>query len=123
VRRASTGGPPPANDRASDEGEQHDGGDIAVFLQDVAPDLAVEALTRGRAQALTPMTEPWPLEAWPEVPTRYLLCRRDRFFPPKWTRRMVRDRLGITPDEMDCGHTPALSRPRELADRLEAYAS
>jgi hypothetical protein len=38
-------------------------------------------------------------------------------------RRVVRDRLGITPDEIDSGHTPALSRPEELAERLEAYTS
>jgi hypothetical protein len=29
-------------------------------------------------------------------------------------------RLGIEPDEMDGGHYIALSRPTELADRLEA---
>jgi hypothetical protein len=33
----------------------------------------------------------------------------------------VRERLGIVPDEMDGGHCPFLSRPKELADRLEAY--
>jgi hypothetical protein len=27
----------------------------------------------------------------------------------------------MTPDEMDSGHLPALSRPKELVDRLEAY--
>jgi len=36
---------------------------------------------------------------------------------------MVHDRLGITPDEMDGGHTPALSRPSELAERLDSYAA
>jgi len=37
--------------------------------------------------------------------------------------RVARERLGITPDEIDGGHTPALSRPKELAERLEAYAA
>jgi hypothetical protein len=36
-------------------------------------------------------------------------------------RGVVRERLGITPDEIESGHCPALSRPAELADRLEAY--
>jgi len=36
-------------------------------------------------------------------------------------RRVVRDRLGITPDEIDGGHLPALARPKELVERLEAY--
>jgi hypothetical protein len=34
---------------------------------------------------------------------------------------VVRERLGITPDEIDGDHCVALSRPRELADRLDAY--
>ena len=36
-------------------------------------------------------------------------------------RRVVGERLGIVADEMDGGHLPALSRPKELAERLEAY--
>jgi pimeloyl-ACP methyl ester carboxylesterase len=66
-------------------------------------------------------TQPWSLDAWPDVPTRFLLCREDRFFPAPFMRRVVRERLGITPDEMDGGHLPALSRPKDLIDRLEAY--
>jgi pimeloyl-ACP methyl ester carboxylesterase len=41
--------------------------------------------------------------------------------PAEFMRRVVRERLHITPDEMDGGHLPALVRPKELADRLEAY--
>ena len=67
------------------------------------------------------MQEPWPLAAWPDVPTRILLCRDDRLFPPEFMRRVARERLGITPDEIAGGHCVALSRPNELADRLEAY--
>ena len=111
------------HDEAAAEVLDHGDGDIATFLHDVPPKLAAEALARGRNQSTTPMHEPWPLDAWPDVPTRYLLCRDDRFFPAQWTRRMVQQRLGITPDEIDSGHTPALSRPKELADRLDAYAS
>ncbi len=102
---------------------EHFDDEIAVFMHDVSPELAAEALKRGRAQSDTPMLERWPLDAWPAVQTRYVLCREDRFFPADWARRMVRERLGITPDEIDGGHTPALSRPRELADRLESYLS
>jgi pimeloyl-ACP methyl ester carboxylesterase len=65
--------------------------------------------------------EPWPLNSWPDVPTRYLLCRDDRFFPVEWMRGVVRERLGMTPDEIEGGHCPALGRPKELAERLESY--
>ena len=34
-----------------------------------------------------------------------------------------RRRLHLTADEMPGGHLVALSRPQELADRLEAYAA
>jgi len=69
------------------------------------------------------MLEPLPLEKWPDVPTRVLLCRDDRLFPAPFLRRVAHERLGITPDEIEGGHTPALSRPKELAERLEAYVA
>ena len=100
---------------------REDASDVDVFYQDVPPALAREAIARGRRQSETPGKQPWPLAAWPEVPTRFLLCRNDRLFPAAWLRDVVRDRLGITPDEIDSGHTPALSRPVELAERLEGY--
>ena len=97
------------------------GDTVALFYHDVPAELAAEAMLRARAQADAPTQEPWPLEAWPDVRTRYLLCRDDRLLPAEWMRRVVRERLGIAPDEIDAGHCVALSRPREVADRLEAY--
>jgi pimeloyl-ACP methyl ester carboxylesterase len=94
---------------------------IATFYHDVPPELAAEALKWGRNQSETPGQKPWPLDAWPDVPTRVLLCRDDRLFPADWLRRVVKDRLGIIPDEIDGSHCVALSRPSELADRLVAY--
>ncbi|HEV8298690.1 MAG TPA: alpha/beta hydrolase [Acidimicrobiales bacterium] len=94
---------------------------ITTFFHDVPPDLAAEAMRDARDQSATPMTESWPLDAWPDVHTTFLLCRDDRFLPAGFMRRVVRERLGITPDEMDAGHHPMLARPKELADRLDAY--
>lgn len=92
-----------------------------VFYHDVPPELATEARRRERDEVSRALQEPWPLEAWPDTPTRYLLCRDDRMFPAVWARRHARERLGIEPDEMDGGHYISLSRPRELAERLAAY--
>ena len=93
-----------------------------VFFHDVPPDVTAEAFRRGeKEQSNTPFEKPWPLKQWPDVPTRFLLCRQDRFFPAEFQRRVVQERLGITPDEMDSGHLPALSHPQELVERLEAY--
>lgn len=96
---------------------------VALFYQDVPPELAAEALKRSRDQSEVRLGEPSPLKAWPDVPTRVVLCRDDRLLPPAFLRRVSRERLAITPDQIDGGHTPALSRPRELADRLEVYAA
>ncbi len=95
--------------------------EIEIFFDDVPERLAREAIARERRQSDAPAEDPWPLDAWPQVPTRFLLCRQDRMFPAEWMRKVVRARLGIEPDEIGGGHCPALSRPRELADRLEAY--
>ena len=108
-------------ERDGSVGEDED--EIATFLHDVPPALAAEAIERGRPQSGTPMEKPWPLEAWPDVPTKFILCRDDRFFPADFMRRVVRERLGIDPDEIAGSHCVALSRPKELADRLEEYAS
>ncbi|MFF5226004.1 alpha/beta fold hydrolase [Dactylosporangium sp. NPDC000521] len=93
------------------------------FYHDVPRELAEEAKRRERAHPSEAATaKPWPLAAWPAVPTRFLLCAQDRCFPPGLFRRLVPERLGITPDEIDAGHCVALSRPVELADRLHGYA-
>jgi pimeloyl-ACP methyl ester carboxylesterase len=92
-----------------------------VFLHDVPEALWDEGFDHVQEQAGGVFADPWPLDAWPDVPTRFLLCRHDRLFPADLQRRVVRERLGIEPDEMDAGHLPALARPDELADRLLAY--
>lgn len=94
------------------------------FYHDVPRPLAEEAMSRERAHpSQTSMDAPWPLDRWPDVPTRSVLCSEDRFFPPDFFRRLVAERLHITPDEIASGHCVALSRPRELADILEGYAA
>jgi len=92
------------------------------FFNGVSDDVVAEVFSRGeKQQAGKPFEKPWPLDAWPAVPTRFLLCRDDRFFPAEFQRRVVKERLGIVPDEIDGGHLPAFGRPEELVERLEAY--
>jgi pimeloyl-ACP methyl ester carboxylesterase len=92
-----------------------------VFYHDVPPALVTGAKEHVRDEKARALSEPWPLDAWPDTPTRYLLCRDDRLFTPAFARRHARERLGIEADEMDGGHYIALARPRELAERLDAY--
>lgn len=93
---------------------------LEVFLHDVPDAVRAEAGAHAGPQASRPMTEPHPLRCWPDVPTRFVLARQDRFFPAEWQRAVVRERLGIEPDEIDGGHCVALSRPEALVALLEA---
>jgi len=111
------------NTRYDDEIRERYDDTISLFYQDVPPKLAREALARGREQSEKRLGEPAPFAAWPDVPTRVILCRDDRLLPASFVRRVARERLDIAPDEIDGGHTPALSRPKELAARLLTYAA
>jgi pimeloyl-ACP methyl ester carboxylesterase len=91
-----------------------------LFLHDVDPDLATEALARSRDQTRAAMAEPWPLTDWPDVPTRYVLFRDDRLFPASWARRHARERLGVDAEEIPGSHCAYLSQPATLAERLLA---
>jgi pimeloyl-ACP methyl ester carboxylesterase len=89
-----------------------------VFLHDVDPTVARDNERFQGAPGEGMFAEPWPLAAWPEVPTRVLVPTSDRLFPRDFQRRVARERLGLEIDEMAGGHLPMLSRPRELAQRL-----
>ena len=70
-------------------------------------------------QADRPFGEPWPLDAWPAVPTSAITGRHDRLFPEPLQRAYLRDRLGIEPSVIEGGHLVALSNPRGLAELLD----
>jgi pimeloyl-ACP methyl ester carboxylesterase len=97
--------------------------DDVVYFHDVPAEVREEAFGHGEPQqSWTPMTEPWPLEAWPDVPTHVLVGRDDRLFPAAFQRRVARERLGIEPDEVSGGHLAALSQPELVVERLDSYA-
>ena len=94
------------------------------FYHDVPRPLAEQALSKERAHpSAASMAAPVAARAWPDVPTKFVLCTQDRFFPPDFLRRVVADRLHIVPDEIAASHCVALSRPKELAEILERYAA
>ena len=94
-----------------------------VLYHDVPPALVAEAKRRERGEDSRALQEPWPLDSWPDTPTRYLLCRDDRMFTAAWARRHAQERLGVEADEIDGGHYISLSHPLEVAKRLVAYAA
>ncbi len=93
-----------------------------TFYNDVPRALAEEALRRGQGQSGAFMDRPWPLAALPDVPTKFVVCTRDQFFPADFLRRVAMERLGIRADELDGSHGVALGQPKALADLLESYA-
>ena len=49
----------------------------------------------GRAQSDTPGRSPWPLSAWPSIPTRFVLCTENR--PATVVAKEVLHRVGWLP--------------------------
>lgn len=68
--------------------------DDDAFTHDVPPEVLAGPPVPF-AQSGTPFTEPWPLPGWPDVPTRVLAGRDDRFFPVDFQRRVAGERLGL----------------------------
>jgi pimeloyl-ACP methyl ester carboxylesterase len=121
---ANTGWAGARREQADRDGREV-GDDVDVlteFFHDVPDDVVAEAFSRPEpVQAETPFAQPWPLDAWPHVPTRFVLCRHDRFFPADFMRHVVEERLGIEPDELASGHLPALSQPAALVRLLHRF--
>jgi pimeloyl-ACP methyl ester carboxylesterase len=92
---------------------------VETFFHDVPSEVTAEAMSRGEVdQADRPLGVPWPLDAWPDVPTSAVTGRHDRIFPEELQRRYLADRIGIEPTVVDGGHLVALANPEGLAEVL-----
>ena len=92
---------------------------LISFYNGLPRPLAEEALRRGgRGESSVVWNTPWPLDTWPDVRTKFILCQDDQFFPAAFMRRLAQQRLGTAPDEIPGCHCAALSHPRELSDLL-----
>jgi pimeloyl-ACP methyl ester carboxylesterase len=92
--------------------------DNDYFLHDLPADERAALETHYRIESAIAFAQPCQIERWPDVPTRVLVARGDRLFPPELQRRVARDRLGLDVDFVPGGHLAALSHPRELVERL-----
>src|SRR5262249_26035671 len=91
------------------------------FFHDVPQPVIEEARAQGEPrQSASVFASPCTFVSWPAVATRVLVAHDDRFLPADFQRRVARERLGISADEMPGGHLVALSQPEELAARLGA---
>jgi pimeloyl-ACP methyl ester carboxylesterase len=98
-------------------------GAIEVYYHDCDPEVAGAAARRLRRQHWKITQEVTPLRQWPPVPAAYILCSDDRAVSRAYGRRAANLQLGIDPIELPGGHSPFLSRPRELAQALVRAAS
>ena len=91
------------------------------FLHDVPAEVVTAGEEHQYAEADIAFGQPCVIERWPDVPTRVIAGRDDRFFPLKFQRQVARERLGADVNEIPGGHLAALSRPAELTDQLTRY--
>ena len=109
---------------AADGGLTGSSDPYVAYYDDVPRHLADQALRNERDHPSPAAdVQPWPLDALPSVPTRFVLCTNDRVFPAPFMRRLARERLGVDADEIASGHCASLSRPMELALMLDSYAT
>jgi alpha-beta hydrolase superfamily lysophospholipase len=91
---------------------------IAAMYHDAPEEQAERAWSQLRPQSRAAQDEVCPLATMPEVATAYIVCRDDRMASTEWGRRTAEGRLGAEVVEIAGGHSPFLSRPRELAEVL-----
>jgi Alpha/beta hydrolase family len=103
--------------RSTDDAKRTEWTDAAIAIDslyhDADPLDAAAAFARLRPQAAKPQVEPTPLDAWPDVPTEYVVCAQDRMIDPDYQRRQPFPQRTLA-----SGHSPMLSRPTELARLL-----
>ncbi|MDF2808691.1 MAG: hypothetical protein K0S43_3637 [Cellulosimicrobium sp.] len=92
------------------------------FFHDVPDAVAAVVQRSDRQPSERSFAEPWPAPDWPAVPTVVLQGSDDRLFPVPFQRAVARERLGADVETLPGGHLVALSRPVELAARLDALA-
>jgi len=85
-----------------------------IFYNDCQPADAQLATQRLSPQDLTIFTERAPTRETPLIPTRYVLCSRDRAVSREWATHTAREQFNAHIEEIDASHSPFWSRPADL---------
>lgn len=109
--------------QATADGRDPDDLDTVSLVTDGVPFELLVELGPELDQSATPLLEPWPATAWPDVPTRVVAATDDRFFPLAFQKRVAKDRLGLDVIEVPGGHLTAVTHPEAVADCLFALSA
>ncbi len=91
------------------------------FYHDCPPDIAALALARLTPQPLAPQETALPSTARAAtLPRHYIRCTADRTIPPAYQTTMA---AGLPVTDLPTGHSPFLSAPAALAQRLSEIAA
>lgn len=92
-----------------------------IFYNDVCPETAKKIVQQLKPQSYQVMHSPLTYAAWKEVPATYLYTLRDNAIPLSIQKSMVEQTaagVSIRTDEVDAGHIPFLTKPREVAQSI-----
>jgi pimeloyl-ACP methyl ester carboxylesterase len=95
------------------------------FFHDVPKETMEEGAQHERPETKAAFIERCRFDRWPDVPIHVVIGEDDRFFPPTFQVRVVRERLrraNLTVDHVRGGHLVALSNPEGLVARLLTYS-
>ena len=95
--------------------------DLWTTREHLYPELDDRDAARAFEQ-LRPQAPVEPVLKLPGGPRASIVTTGDRALRPEWQSRTARETLGVEPLELDAGHSPFLTHPRELADLLESLA-
>lgn len=87
-----------------------------VFYDDCSEEIAEWAVGKLRLQKRS-QNEPI-LPEWPDIQQTSIICTDDQVLNPNWSRYVSKKWLNALVIEMPGGHSPFLSRPKELADLI-----
>lgn len=87
-----------------------------AFYHDCPDEVATDAVSRLRPMRSAVPAEPLAEPAWITTPTAYVVCRRDRMV--RVDRQRERAARAGEQYELNCGHSPFLAVPDELATLL-----
>lgn len=99
------------------EGAAHD------FFNDCSEDVQRWAYSHFRPQAIGAFSDYAPIEHYPDVPMHAVVGLDDNIVVKSKHSELIRNRIRVEPVELPGGHCPFISRPKLLAERVDAMVS